>query len=402
MTLERRPAPAEFAFDGMETEFAPPAAAAADTPPLAAHESPAARREAATPAPRPALVARQAGAEERGASRQPPPAQLLPTLAFQQPKPPVDATAAFFNALPPPPQQQQLPPPPAEVAAGWFLSSAPAAAPATVRPGAAWPQQQRPYSPTAATPQASQASQQERPNYSAVPLPPQFILPPGQFLPPPPPLPPPLPAAPPPPPPPPPGFSTRLPGALPAGPGAPPVWSGPLMQAGSRICGARLRPEREAEGTRLSALAWPTELHDDQRCHVTGLLAGVYGPITPALTPLAWLEPAEARDESPLAHYAAAMAARGNAPIYAIGPRWEMVVLPFTAQVAATWTMTPPAPDAPRRLLAALLPARWSGRVEAVTAEGVRARVMPIAACLRVLTQARYPFCRSAAGQSER
>jgi len=143
------------------------------------------------------------------------------------------------------------------------------------------------------------------------------------------------------------------------------------MQAGARVCGARLRPVREAEAMKLSAFAWPTELHDDQRCHVTGLIAGVYGPITPAVTPLAWLEPAEARDEASLAAYAAAMAVRGNAPIYAIGPRWEMVVLPFTAQVAATWTMTPPAPDAPRRLLAALLPARWLGRVEAVTAEGL-------------------------------
>ena len=121
----------------------------------------------------------------------------------------------------------------------------------------------------------------------------------------------------------------------------------------------------------MSALAWPSALHDDQRCSVAGLLAGLYGPITPALTPLAWVEPQTPSDETPLAVYASALAARGNAPIIAIGPRWECVIMPLTPEVAAAWTLPVPAPSAPRRLLAALLPARWVGRVEAVTAEGV-------------------------------
>jgi hypothetical protein len=64
------------------------------------------------------------------------------------------------------------------------------------------------------------------------------------------------------------------------------------------------------------------------------------------------------------------MEARGNAPIIALGDRWELVLLPLSPQVAATWTLPIPAPGAPPRLLAVVLPARWAGRVEAVTETG--------------------------------
>jgi hypothetical protein len=178
------------------------------------------------------------------------------------------------------------------------------------------------------------------------------------------------------------------------------AWSGALCKQGQRVVRIALRPLRLPHGGALadpSAVPWPASgvLDDTKRASVTDLLAGTHGPLTPALAPLFYAEalPDAAAGAASAAAAAAAAAAAlerytsallnahaeaGGRAARAVvlslpGGRYELLLLPATPAVCSEWAVPPDvARDASgaARLLAALVPSRWAGRLETVTEAG--------------------------------